>query len=155
MSKMESKQRVFKPKIVCFICNRSSYALLKKDDFQLPENIRNIRVICLGRINLSFIFKAFELGADGVLLIGCPPGECQYSFGNKLAEEHLFKAKKIGHLLGIEKERLCLTSISIEEDLKFAKNVKKFVEDIKRLGPSPFKIDSNETLIPTNQHKRG
>lgn len=144
MSKMESKQREFKPKIVCFICNRSSYALLKKDDFQLPENIRNIRVICLGRINLSFIFKAFELGADGVLLIGCPPGECQYSFGNKLAEEHLFKAKKIGHLLGIERERLGLVYISISEDLQFIKNVEKFFDDVRRLGPSPFNTETNE-----------
>lgn len=144
MVKLTKNQGNYNPKIVSFICNRSSYAMLKRDEFQFPDFMKNIRLICLGRISLSFLFNAFEHGADGILLIGCPSGECQYSFGNKLAEEYLVTAREIGHLLGIEKERLGITYISISEDLKFAQKVNKFIENVRKLGPSPLSVNSSE-----------
>jgi len=139
MTKKKSKQNKFTPKIVNFVCNWSAYAILKKDGFRFPANMHFIRLMCLGRISPSFIFRAFELGADGVLLLGCPPGECHYSFGNKVAEEHLDTTRKVVHLLGIEKERLGLVSVSVEEDTKFVKGVTKFVDNVKKIGPSPLK----------------
>jgi len=135
----KSKQKEFNPEIVSFVCNWSAYALLKQDGFRFPSNMHFIRVMCLGRITPSFLFNALELGADGVLLLGCPPGECHYSFGNKIAEEHLDTAKKVTHLLGIEKERLGLVSVSVEEDKKFVNGVNKFIEGVKKIGPSPLK----------------
>ncbi len=144
MKELKKDRRDQNPKIVSFICNRSSYAMLKRDEFQFPEFMKNIRLICLGRISLSFLFNAFENGADGILLIGCPSGECQYSFGNKLAEEHLVTARKLGHLLGIKKERFCQIHISISEDLKFAQKVDKFIKDIGKLGPISLHTDPGE-----------
>jgi len=64
--------------------------------------------MCLGRLHTGLILKAFELGADGVLLLGCPPGECHYEFGNQRAEELFQETRAIAHLLGIEDERLKL-----------------------------------------------
>ncbi|MBC8313176.1 MAG: hydrogenase iron-sulfur subunit [Candidatus Cloacimonetes bacterium] len=132
------KESKFEPKIVTFICTRSSHAMQKRRELKFPDNVKVIRIICLGRINPSFIFKTFERGADGVLLIGCPIDECQYSFGSKLAEEHLFTTKKIGNLLGIDKARLKLVNISLTKDLKFKSKVNKFFRDVKKLGPSPL-----------------
>ena len=139
MTKKEHKQYQFKPKIVSFVCNWSAYAILREKELQFSEDMHFIRVMCLGRINPSFIFKAFELGADGVLLLGCPSGECHYSFGNKIAEEHLDTAVRVAHLLGIEKERLGLVPVSVEGDTKFIKSVNKFIKEVKKRGPSPLK----------------
>lgn len=138
MAKKEHKQYEFKPKIVSFVCNWSAYAILKENKLQFSEDMHFIRVMCLGRITPSFIFKAFELGADGVLLMGCPPGECHYSFGNKVAEEHLNTARKVVHLLGIEKERLGLEQVSFGEGKRLIKALNKFVDRIKEIGPSPL-----------------
>lgn len=137
--KKRSRQKEFSPKIVSFVCNWSAWLLLKGDGFRPPPNIHFIRVMCLGRITPSFVFNAFELGADGVLLLGCPPGECHYSFGNKIAEEHLDTARKVTYLLGIEKERLGFISASIKENKKFVRGVNKFIEGVKKIGPSPLK----------------
>jgi len=141
MAKNEHKQYEFKPKIVGFVCNWSAYSMLKENELQFAEAIHFIRVMCLGRITPSFIFKAFELGADGVLLMGCPTGECHYSFGNKVAEQHINIVRKVIHLLGIERERLALVSVSFEEDTKFVNSVNKFVRGVKSVGPSSLNIN--------------
>ena len=63
----------FNPKIVAFACNWCAYAaadLAGVSRVQYPPNARIIRVMCSGRINPNFIMKAFEKGADGVLVAG-------------------------------------------------------------------------------------
>jgi len=146
MTKKKSKETNFDPKIVGFVCNWSTYRINERDGFSFSGNIQFIRLMCLGRINPSFIFSAFEFGADGIILLGCPPGDCHYCFGNKLANEHFNEAIKLTHLLGIEKERLCLVQYSITEDLKLVKNMKRFVEKVKKLGPSPLKNGPRKVL---------
>ena len=63
----------FDPKIIAFACNWCAYSaadLAGVSRFQYPPNIRIIRVMYSGRINAGFILKAFQLGADGVLVAG-------------------------------------------------------------------------------------
>jgi F420-non-reducing hydrogenase iron-sulfur subunit len=63
----------FSPKIVTFACNWCAYSaadLAGVSRMQYPPNMRIIRVMCSGRINPNFILKAFELGADGVMVAG-------------------------------------------------------------------------------------
>ena len=78
------------PSVVVFTCNWSAYSALEtagSKRLPYPANVRPIRVMCLGRLHPGLVLKAFELGADGVLLLGCPPDECHYDFGNRRAEE--------------------------------------------------------------------
>jgi F420-non-reducing hydrogenase iron-sulfur subunit len=75
----------FEPKIVTFCCNWCSYAgadLAGTSRIQYSPNIRIIRVMCSGRVNPLFVLKAFSIGADGVLILGCHPGDCHYIEGN-------------------------------------------------------------------------
>jgi len=75
----------FEPKIVAFCCNWCSYAgadLAGTSRIQYCPNIRVIRVMCSGRVNPLFILKALNVGADGVLILGCHPGDCHYIEGN-------------------------------------------------------------------------
>jgi len=138
------KTKVFEPKIVGFICNRGASILEKKNEYNFQDNVDIKRIICMGRINLSFVLKAFEMGADGFLLIGCPSGECQYRFGNKHAEEQIITTKKLNHLLGLEKERICIIHASARKELNTLNKVKRFVKKIKKIGANPLSKKFNK-----------
>ena len=136
----------FEPRIVVFACNWCSYAgadFAGVGRMQYPPNVRLIRVMCSGRVNPGFIFKAFEAGADGVLASGCHPGDCHYAFGNLRARENVEMTKQLLHLLGIEPERFRLEWFTAAEGVKFAQVIKEFVEDVKKVGKSPYRTTAD------------
>jgi F420-non-reducing hydrogenase iron-sulfur subunit len=97
-----------------------------------------IRVMCSGRIQPAFVFRAFEKGADGVLVSGCHFGDCHYIFGNERAVEQFEKTKNIVKLLGIDEGRLRLEWISAAEGVRFAEVINEFTDQVRALGRSPF-----------------
>ncbi len=129
----------FKPVILGFACNWCTYAgadLAGTSRTQYPPNMKLIRVMCSGRIDPTFILKAFALGADGVFIGGCHPGDCHYIEGNLKAWRRIEVMKKLLPAFGIEPERLRLEWISASEGAKFAQVVSDFTKTIKELGPS-------------------
>jgi len=131
----------FEPRILAFCCNWCSYAgadLAGVSRFQYPPNIRIIRVMCSGRVSELLVLKALSLGADGVLVAGCHPGDCHYMKGNLSARRRVVGIKPFLEAIGIEPERLRLEWISASEGTKFAETVRDFTKTIKELGPSPF-----------------
>ena len=81
---MRQQVKQFEPKILVFSCNWCSYAgadLAGTSRTQYAPNIRIVRVMCSGRVEPSFVLEALA-GADGVLVLGCHPGECHYLEGN-------------------------------------------------------------------------
>jgi F420-non-reducing hydrogenase iron-sulfur subunit len=138
----KTEKEEFDPKIVAFCCNWCSYAgadLAGVSRFQYPPTIRVIRVMCSGRIEPIFILKAFEAGADGVLVSGCHIGDCHYIDGNKSAEIRVKATSEILDLIGLSSDRLRLEWISASEGMKFAEVIRSFTEKIKELGPSPLR----------------
>jgi heterodisulfide reductase subunit D len=134
------------PRIVAFLCNWCSYAgadLAGTSRIRYPPNIRIIRVMCSGRVDPAFIFRAFETGADGVLVGGCHPGDCHYVSGNLKAEKRMENTKKLLKLLGLGPERLRLEWISAAEGEKFAQVVTDFTGNLRRIGPNPLKAKTN------------
>lgn len=135
-------EKDFEPKIVAFFCNWCTYTaadLAGISRKKYAPNVRIIRVMCSGRVDPQFIMNAFSLGADGVLVGGCHPGDCHYLKGNYKAQKRIILLKRILEELGIEKERLRLEWISASEGEKLARTINQMVEDIKKLGPSPVK----------------
>jgi len=133
----------FEPKIVGFLCNWCSYAgadLAGVSRIQYPPNLRIIRVMCSGRVDPAFVLEAFISGADGVLIAGCHPGDCHYIAGNYKAQRRGILLKKLLEQFGLEPQRLRIEFVSASEGAKFAAVVKEMVEDIKKLGPSPLKV---------------
>jgi len=129
------------PKIVAFCCNWCSYAgadLAGVSRMQYPPNVRIIKVMCSGRVEPSFVLRAFEDGIDGVLITGCHIGDCHYISGNLRAEDRVKMTKELMKTLGLEEERLRLEWISASEGEKFASVIKEFVEDLKSIGPNPL-----------------
>jgi coenzyme F420-reducing hydrogenase delta subunit len=128
----------FEPKILGIACNWCTYTgadLAGTTRIHYPHNVRVVRVMCSSRINPSFIFRAFELGADGVLVGGCYPGDCHYSTGNYYARRKLAVTKKILEFAGLEPERFRVEWISASDGARFAEITREFTEQIKALGP--------------------
>jgi F420-non-reducing hydrogenase iron-sulfur subunit len=129
----------FEPKIVAFCCNWCSYAgadLAGTSRIQYSPNIRVIRVMCSGRVNPLFVLKALSIGADGVLVLGCHPGDCHYIEGNYKTMRRIPLLKKMLKQLGIEEERVRLEWVSASEGAKFAEVTDNFTQTIKKLGPN-------------------
>jgi len=126
------------PKIVAFLCNWCSYAgadLAGTSRMKCAPNVRPIRVMCSGRVEPTFILKALQAGADGVLVLGCHPGDCHYTDGNYQARRRMTLLNKMLEQLGIEKERVCLDWVSASEGNKFVSIVNDMTAKIKELGP--------------------
>jgi F420-non-reducing hydrogenase iron-sulfur subunit len=135
-------QDEFEPLIVGFCCNWCSYAgadLAGVSRLQYPPNIRIVRVMCSSMVHPNLVIEALTKGADGVLICGCHPGDCHYEDGNLKTEK---RAEAIFLMLedfGLEAERFRLEWVSASEGPKFAQVAKEFTEQVKKLGPSPYK----------------
>ncbi|HIP96724.1 MAG TPA: hydrogenase iron-sulfur subunit [Anaerolineae bacterium] len=120
-------------RVIVFTCNWNAYSGLETagiEGLNYPASVYPLKVMCLGRLHPGLILKAFEQGADGVLLLGCPPGECHYGFGNRRAEEVFAEAKALAYLLGIADERLRLDWLAAGGGKAFAEKVTEFVGQI-------------------------
>lgn len=132
----------FKPLIIAFACNWCSYAasdVAGTSRSYYPANVRIIRVMCSGMVDPTYILRAFEAGADGVLVAGCRIGDCHYISGNIKAEKMVGRMRTLLHRLGLEDERLRLQWISTGEGRLFAKTIEEMVTQLKEIGPSPLK----------------
>jgi len=92
--------------------------------------------MCSGRVSPLFVLKALSVGADGVLILGCHPGDCHYIEGNYKTLRRIPLLKKVLKQLGIEEERLRLEWVSASEGAKFAEVTTSFTQSIRNLGPS-------------------
>ena len=132
----------FEPKIVGFLCNWCSYTgadLAGTSRIKYAPNVRVIRVMCSGRVDPTFVLKAFREGADGVLIAGCHPGDCHYQEGNYKCLRRYFLLKEVLKGFGINEHRLRLEWVSASEGERFAEVVNDFTEQIRALGPSPLR----------------
>ena len=135
----------FEPKIVGFCCNWCSYRgadLAGTARTKCSPNVRIIRAMCSGRVEPTFILKALELGADGVLVLGCHPGDCHYVEGNYKAARRMQLLKKMLAQLGIEEERVRLDWVSASEGDRFVSIVDDMTKKVRALGP--FKKNGKE-----------
>jgi len=129
----------WEPKIVAFLCNWCSYAgadLAGTSRIQYLPNIRVIRVPCSGRVDPLFIVKALQIGADGVLVAGCHPGDCHYISGNLLARRRFALLKRLLEYVGVEEGRVNFAWVSASEGGKFSDVVGEVVARVKALGPA-------------------
>ena len=95
--------------------------------------------MCSGRVEPEFVLKAFALGADGVLVLGCHPGDCHYLSGNYKTMRRVLLTKRLLAQFGVEQERLKLEWVSAAEGARFAQVVTDFTSRVKELGPNPLK----------------
>ena len=133
-----AKEQPFEPKIVGFLCNWCSYAgadLAGVSRFQYPPNIRVIRVMCSGRVDPTMVVRAFTRGVDGVMILGCHPGDCHYATGNYYARNRAQVLAQLFGAVGLSPDRFLLDWVSAGEGERFATLVSTFTERVRALGP--------------------
>ncbi|HEX7410535.1 MAG TPA: hydrogenase iron-sulfur subunit [Bacteroidales bacterium] len=128
----------FEPKIVAFVCNWCTYAgadLTGTSRIKYAANVKIIRFPCTGRIDFMILMKAFENGADGIIVSGCHPNDCHYSTGNFHARRRWIVFRNLLNFSGIDTERIQFSWVSAAEGFKWADVVNSTVKKIREMGP--------------------
>ena len=123
-----------KEKIILFTCNWHAFSSLEtagKTNLMYTPALVPIRISCLGRITSGIILKAFEGGAAGVCLLGCPEGECRYQNGNQEAREVFEEGRNLLRLLGYNEKLLQYHLISAGDGESFQENIDDLVKNIQ------------------------
>ena len=134
----EKGKHDFEPKIVAFVCTWCTYAgadLAGTSRLQYPSNVRVVKFPCTGRIDPVFILRAFQKGADGVLVSGCHPGDCHYMAGNFHARRRFAAFRKLLEFIGVDLERLEFSWVSAAEGGKWVEVVTELTERVRAMGP--------------------
>ena len=121
-----NENKEFKPVIVAFCCNWCSYAG--------ADLAGSSRLPCSCRVNPLFILRAFQKGADGVILCGCHPGDCHYSTGNYYARRRMTLLFSMLDYLGVENGRTRVEWVSAAEGVKFSQTMNECIEQVRSLG---------------------
>ena len=130
--------REWQPRIVAFLCNWCSYTgadLAGISRISWSPSVRIVRVMCSGRLDPTFVVKAFRLGADGVIVSGCHPGDCHYQKGNYKALRRVHLLKRLLADFGIDRERLRLVWVSASEGEEWARIANDMERTVRSLGP--------------------
>jgi len=128
----------FEPKIIGFFCNWCSYRAADGAGtarIKHSPNVRVVRLMCSGRVDPTFVLKALSLGADGVLIAGCHPGECHYIEQNYKTVRRYEMLKQTLRQFGISERRVRLVWASAAEATQLAAAIDEIVEDVRTLGP--------------------
>jgi F420-non-reducing hydrogenase iron-sulfur subunit len=128
----------FEPVIIGFTCNWCSYRAADAAGtarMKYPPNVRLVRLMCSGRLDPTFVLKAFAAGADAVLISGCHPGDCHYVEQNYKALRRFHLMRRTLAQMGIEPQRLKLVWASAAEGLLLTREISAMVEEIRALGP--------------------
>ena len=140
----------FEPKIVAFLCTWCSYTGADTAGIarmKSPANMRAIRVPCSGRVSPELVLRAFDQGADGVLVLGCHIGECHYETGNHRAAKRLPILRSLLAFAGLEPERLRLDWVSASEGERFARIATEFCNSARDLGPAEWKVTGDRRVV--------
>jgi F420-non-reducing hydrogenase small subunit len=143
----------FTPRLVALLCEHCAYVAADRAGaahLECPPEVRLVRVPCTGRVDAELVLHALDRGADGVVVMGCHPGDCHFDGQNLRA---LQRHRLLGRLLeaaGVAPARCRLAWVSASEPERFAAELATAVAEVRALGPSsPGKALSQ--LSPTNQ----
>lgn len=131
----------FEPLLLAFCCQYCSYSaadLAGSMRLQYPTNVRIIRTPCTGRLEVEFFLRAFERGADGIIVAGCLEGGCHFIEGNLLAKGRVGYTRKFLAESGLEPERIRMINVSAAEARPLVDNINDMMAILKKLGPNPL-----------------
>lgn len=134
-------ENAYQPKLVAFCCRNSAYARERDailSNYALLQNIMILELPCSGKIETYYFLKAFEEGADGAYLVGCPLPECHYLEGNLRAKGRIEQTRKLLNEIGIGGERVALYLLDPSLPKAFENATREMMDRITSLGPSPL-----------------
>jgi coenzyme F420-reducing hydrogenase delta subunit len=127
--------------ILVFICNWDGLSCVEtaaQKRLTFPSCVKTVLVSCLSRVHTGLMLKAFEFGADGVMLLGCDSHNCHFGIDEEIVNQNFKKAQNILSLLGMEKDRLALVRLPHGDSAGFIQHVNKFVDKFEQLNIGNF-----------------
>ena len=132
----------FEPELTaftCIYCGSMAADTAGAMRLSYPANVKLFRFPCTGKVDVEYILKAFEEGADGVYIVACPIGNCHHVHGNVRATRRLDHARRLLEEVGIDGERLGIFYMSGSQAHAFANAATQMIARVRRLGPSPLR----------------
>lgn len=127
----------FIPKITVFHCinafSEISWSSVGGDDFE----IKFIKLPCSSMVKDVFLLRAYEAGADGVVVLVCPEGQCRYVEGNIRAKKRVAWVQNLLNDIGIDGRRLSLSNIAAGDTAAAAQIIDDVLKNMAELGPNP------------------
>jgi coenzyme F420-reducing hydrogenase delta subunit len=123
--------------IIVFVCNWDGLTCIEaaaQKRLTFPASVKIVRVSCLSRVHTGLILKAFELGANGVMLLGCDSKSCHFGIEEDLIDRNYAGAQGIMKLLGLNSERLTLVRLPHGDGAGFIKKINQFAEQFSGVG---------------------
>ena len=137
----------FEPEIVAFCCHYCAYAaadLAGSMRLEYPQSIKVIELPCSGKLDVLYVLRAFEDGADGVMVAGWLEGDCHYLEGNLNARRRVEYVQKLLEDIGLEGRRIKMINISSAMGGQFAASTAEMVAEIHQIGPNPLSLNGGE-----------
>ncbi len=125
-------------KLLTFMCNWCSYGgadAAGGKRLAHPAGVRFVRVMCSGRVDPQLVLEALRAGADGVLVLGCHPGDCHYKEGNYRARNRMALLRPLLAQFGISADRVTIDWVGAAEGDRFQEVVTAAYRRIEALGP--------------------
>ncbi len=122
--------------VVVFACNWDGLSAIEtaaQRRLAIPASVKIIRVSCLSRVHAGLMLRSFEMGADGVVLLGCDTHNCHFSIDEELIFQNYEKARGIMKIMGLKLERLSLVRLQHGDGAGFVKRITEFVEQFEKL----------------------
>ena len=137
----------FVPEITAFCCRFCSYSaadLAGSMRLTYPPNIKIVLLPCTGKVDALYLLKAFEAGADGVMVAGCMEGDCHFMVGNLRAKRRIRQVQRLLDEVGVGGGRVAMFNLSSAMGARFAEIAREITEKVKALGPNPLRRRSPE-----------
>ena len=126
------------PLVIGFLCHWCAYEgadAAGRSRSEVPAGFRAVRVMCSGRVDPMIVMEAFRAGAEAVLILGCPEGDCHYHTGNLQARQRIGLMKSVLAAFGIEAERIRLEWVAAGDGSRLAAAAADAAAVVRRLGP--------------------
>jgi len=133
----------FEPEITVFACIYCAYMAADTAGalrVEYPPNIKLVKLPCTGKTSARYLLEAFEQGADGVCVVGCPIGNCHHVHGNVRAQARVKHTKALLDEIGLGAERLEMFFVSGGMGTSFAQAMQDMIERVKEMGPNPLRM---------------
>ena len=132
----------FEPELTaftCIYCGSMAGDTAGAQRLTYPANVKVFRFPCTGKVDVEYILKAFEEGADGVYVVACSIGNCHHLHGNVRATKRLAYARRLLEDIGLEGDRLGIFYLSGSQANAYANAAIQMTDRVRRLGPSPLR----------------
>lgn len=141
-------------KMIVFACLKWGYSaadLAGVSRLKYTPAVKIIKVKCTGRVDVKHILYSIRSGADGVMIVGWRPNECQFKNGNFTAERHVELANRILASRGFGNQRINMYWVSGGDAGKFVESVEDAYKKVSKAGPSPLNLVDEEPEVETKQ----